>query len=145
MDKEPNDNYTLIINSDISYLEDVEGFFRNVFKEAQICNSKFKNFFLCISEGVSNAIIHGNRNKQEKIVRIEFELDGKEATVIIEDEGYGFNFNEIPNPTNDENLKKEKGRGLYIISTYAKEVKFLNWGNILKIKFDLSSEDPVLL
>jgi serine/threonine-protein kinase RsbW len=144
MDKAHDNKYMLVINSDICYLKNVEEFFKNVFQEAQICKEKFKPFFLCVSEGVSNAIIHGNKNKLEKEVGLKVEFDGKEAIVTIEDEGEGFNFSKIPNPTIDKNLKKEKGRGLYIIRTFAKEVKFFKRGSILKIKFDLSVEDSVL-
>jgi serine/threonine-protein kinase RsbW len=131
-------NYMLVINSDICNLKNVEEYFKNAFQDARICREKFQKFLLCVSEGVSNAIIHGNKNKLEKEVSLMFEFDGKEAVVIIEDEGEGFNFSKLPNPTMNENLKKEKGRGLYIIRTLAKEVEFFKKGRILKIKFDLS-------
>ena len=141
MNNTPGNNNILIIGSDTCYLEKVEIFLNSILTRAEIDRTKFKRLLLCVSEGVLNAVIHGNKNKVEKLVRIETELDDKEILVTIKDEGDGFNFNEIPNPTINENLKKEKGRGLHIIRTYADEVKFENKGSVLKIKFNLRAED----
>lgn len=136
-------NQKLIINSEIGHLETIRRFLENMFKESQICRSKFNRLLLCISEGVCNGIIHGNQNNSNKSVSLDIELEGNEAIVTIKDEGSGFDYNGLPNPTKGENLRKEKGRGLFIIRSYAKEIDFRNNGSVLRIKFDLG-EDTVL-
>ena len=137
-------SHHLVIHSSINYLEDVRNFLSEIFKEDNICNSKFNRLFLCISEGVSNAIVHGNNNIPEKDVKISIELtDTENVNVTIEDEGEGFNFSSIPDPVVYENLRKEEGRGLYIIKSYAEKVEFLNGGSVLKIKFNLGENDTV--
>ncbi|NQU84622.1 MAG: ATP-binding protein, partial [Mariniphaga sp.] len=138
MGKALDNSQKLILNSEIGHLELLRKFLKKTFKEREICRSKFNRLLLCISEGVSNAIIHGNKNNINKSVSLDVEIKSNEATVIIEDEGFGFDFNDQPNPTTQENLKKEKGRGLFIIKAYAKEIDFKNNGSILRIKFDLS-------
>lgn len=137
-------NKVLVIHSNICNLEDIEPFLGNIFKGLEISKSKFNRLLLCISEGVSNAIDHGNKNNEDKSVRIEVVVEGKTAWITIEDEGRGFNFSDLPNPTTGRNLKKERGRGLFIIRSYADEISFGNNGSVLKIKFNLSAEDTFL-
>jgi len=134
---------TQTIDSDIHNLGKVEKFLEQYFKNYTITWDRLQKLMVCVSEGISNAIIHGNGNDIKKVVRIEVDCNGKEAIILIEDEGKGFNKERIPNPTQSENIKKEKGRGIFIIRSYASEVTYKKKGRLLRIKFDLS-EDTVL-
>ena len=137
-------NQVLVLHSDTNRSEDIENFLNHIFDGSCLNKTMFNKVLLCISEGVSNAIDHGNKNNDGKSVRIEVEVERETVWITIEDEGNGFNFRNLPNPTTGKNLKKERGRGLFIIKTYADEIGFDKNGSVLKIKFDLSAEDKVL-
>lgn len=134
MRNEHDNKYLLTIQSDLCYLEEIERFLNEIFKMRNISLANFQKILLCVSEGVANAIIHGNGNNKEKSVRIEIVFDKLVCEVLIMDEGSGFDFENLPNPTNYENIRKEWGRGLYIIKSYASEVDFLKNGSVLKMK-----------
>ncbi|MBN1820794.1 MAG: ATP-binding protein [Prolixibacteraceae bacterium] len=136
-------NNELIIYSEIGHLEKIKSYLQNIVGKMQIKESAFNRILLCVSEAVTNAIIHGNRNNENKSVKIESTLNDSTLSITISDEGRGFDYTGIPDPTKLENLKKEKGRGLFIINFYSKEIYFFNNGSTINIKFDLS-ENTIL-
>ncbi|MBN2039559.1 MAG: response regulator [Spirochaetes bacterium] len=126
-----------------------------------LCNrTTAGNLSLVLKEAIDNAIIHGNleissdiienegikefyaevsKRKAEKKyldrkVTIYYELSESYVEYIIEDEGPGFNFNLLPDPTYPENFYKNSGRGLLIIRTLMDEVDWNEKGNIIRLK-----------
>ena len=89
------------------------------------------NLFVALDEAFVNAVKHGNRNDSSKLVRITAELSSKEARFTIEDEGEGFNVQEIPDPRDPENLFKTSGRGVLLIYNIMDEVAYNARGNRL--------------
>ncbi|HVF56541.1 MAG TPA: ATP-binding protein [Pyrinomonadaceae bacterium] len=89
------------------------------------------NLFIALDEAFVNAVKHGNRNDPRKLVRITADLSAKEARFTIEDEGDGFNVNEIPDPLDPANLFKTSGRGVLLIYNIMDEVKYNERGNRL--------------
>ncbi|HVF48061.1 MAG TPA: ATP-binding protein [Pyrinomonadaceae bacterium] len=81
---------------------------------------------LAIRESVANAVKHGNKFDESKNVEIKFSdvPDGFEITV--RDFGSGFTVEEIPDPTNPENLLKANGRGILFMRTFMDEVEWSN-------------------
>jgi serine/threonine-protein kinase RsbW len=144
MDKEFRNNYSLCIKSDFNQLNKVDSFLQDVIKIYCLSNSDYNIIFLCVSEAVSNAITHGNKNIKEKFVTIKVVIKNYEVTICVKDEGCGFEFDKVPSPITVKNIKKEQGRGLYIIKNYAKKLVFKGKGSIIEIKFDLSAGNSVL-
>ncbi len=81
---------------------------------------------LAIRESVANAVKHGNKFDKTKNVEVKFAdvSDGLEITV--RDHGTGFAVDDIPDPTNPENLLKSNGRGILFMNSFMDEV---NWEN----------------
>lgn len=77
---------------------------------------------LTISESVINAIRHGNQSDPSKNARLLISFDGQNVEVIVEDQGKGFNLDELADPTRAENLLKPCGRGILIIRSFMDEV-----------------------
>lgn len=136
---------SLSIPSELKYLSDVENFIHSFLKEEGLPNSQMGFIILTICESVNNAIIHGNKNDFNKKVDIRIERDRKQLLIEIEDEGHGFDIRSIPDPTEDDNIKNERGRGIFIIKNLADYVEFANNGSLVKIKFNLKSEHQFLL
>src|SRR5207247_3681601 len=51
-----------------------------------------------LREALVNAITHGNHDDPSKLVRITAEVSRHQARFTVEDEGVGFNVNDIPHP-----------------------------------------------
>lgn len=114
----------LVIKSDISELKNVEVFVRELFTENNIPVRFFNKVLLCISEAVLNSIEHGNKNDCNKEVCIFANYKLKTISVEIKDEGDGFNLEEVADPTNVENIKRESGRGLHIIRSLSEQIEY---------------------
>lgn len=97
----------------------------------------FNRVFLGISEAVSNAILHGNKLNPEKNVLIKMSLQGNKFHVEVEDEGNGFNQVHLFDPTRRENIKREHGRGIYILSKLADELSFKEHGRKIFMQFTI--------
>ncbi|HEX8844027.1 MAG TPA: ATP-binding protein [Pyrinomonadaceae bacterium] len=89
------------------------------------------NLFVALDEAFVNAVKHGNRNDPQKLVRITAELSAREARFTVEDEGDGFDIQEIPDPRDPANLFKTSGRGVLLIYNIMDEVEYNQRGNRL--------------
>src|SRR5262245_27903509 len=78
---------------------------------------------LTVSESVINAIRHGNQCDPAKNAHVSISFDGEIVEIIVEDQGEGFNFEDLADPTQAENLLKPCGRGILIIRSFMDEVK----------------------
>jgi serine/threonine-protein kinase RsbW len=84
---------------------------------------------LSVDEAVANAIKHGNKLDPAKVVRIEFLLDERGVRIVVEDQGTGFRPEEVPDPTEDENLEKPSGRGLMLMREFMTKIEYSQKGN----------------
>jgi len=88
---------------------------------------------LAFDEAVSNAVTHGHRGECEEKIRIDFEWDAATVTLVVADQGPGFDRQEVADPTLRTNLLKESGRGLHIIRSIMSEVSFNEKGNEIRM------------
>lgn len=126
----------LVINSAKSELRKVEKFIDDIFEENELNRKHFNRVLLCVSEAVINSIEHGNKYDSSKPITIEVNCDLNDIHIIIKDEGSGFDLNKVQNPTNKNNLKKESGRGIYIIRALSHFLKYNQKGNSVQLKID---------
>ena len=103
----------------------------------QISVEQYGNVLIAITEAVNNAIIHGNKNIANKQTDIEYNIDSQTITFTVFDEGTGFDFNDLPDPTSPENLEKPQGRGIFLMNHLADEVNFIDNGNVVQLKFSI--------
>jgi len=82
------------------------------------------NLAIAVTEAVGNAIIHGNKKNPNKKVHLEFRTSKNKIVITIRDEGEGFDPGSIQNPLLPENLMKESGRGIFILSELMDDVDF---------------------
>ena len=86
-------------------------------KDFSVPEDKLINFQIAVSEAFVNAIVHGNKENSNKLVFIDIEFNGNILSVTIKDQGSGFDISTLPDPTKEENLFKEHGRGIFIMRT----------------------------
>jgi serine/threonine-protein kinase RsbW len=86
-------------------------------------------FRLALEEAIVNAIKHGHHFDPGKLVRVRYRVEPERALAEIEDEGPGFDPDEVPDPTAPENLERPCGRGLFLIRAYMSWILFNERGN----------------
>ena len=96
---------------------------------------------LALEEALTNSIKHGNGMDPARTVAIECEITPDRMHVAIEDEGDGFNPDDVPDPTAEENLERPCGRGLMLIRTYMSQVRFNDRGNRVILEKERSRPD----
>lgn len=134
----------LRIPSDFRYLNDVQNFVDETLALCDLGVAKSNFVSLGVCESVSNAIGHGNNFDQQKYVTVSAELTHEALLFEIQDEGAGFDYTNLPDPTISKNVKKEGGRGLYIIHNIVDEVTFKNNGSSIQLKFNINRAHTVL-
>jgi serine/threonine-protein kinase RsbW len=76
---------------------------------------------MAVRECMVNAVVHGNRYNRKKRVHLTVELSKDSLTVIVGDEGGGFDINSLPDPLSPENLLNQSGRGILLIRAFMDE------------------------
>jgi len=112
------------IPSDPSYLPEAEEFIINIAQASNLAEVKYNSLALSFSEAASNCVVHGNKNDPNKKVRIKVIVDEEKITVILKDEGNGFNIQKVPDPTKPENILKDSGRGIHIMKSFLDELSY---------------------
>jgi FixJ family two-component response regulator len=126
-----------------------------------ICNHvTAENISLSLKEALSNAMFHGNLEVQSKIretegvrayneliekrknddkyknkrVHVLYELSSEWVQYTITDEGSGFDYHSLPDPTDPENFFKKSGRGILIMKIHMDEIEWYGTGNRIRMK-----------
>ncbi len=77
---------------------------------------------MAVREAVTNAVVHGNKLDGAKVVEVRLRNTPEVFEISVHDEGAGFNPNDIPDPTKDENLLRTSGRGIFFMRNFMDEV-----------------------
>ncbi|HEY0428199.1 MAG TPA: ATP-binding protein [Pyrinomonadaceae bacterium] len=91
---------------------------------------------MAVREAVANAVKHGNLLDETKQVEIALSSSDTDFEISVRDFGEGFAVEEIPDPTNPENLLKANGRGILFIRTFMDEVEWFHHpkgGTVIKM------------
>ncbi len=76
---------------------------------------------MAVRECLVNAVVHGNRYSSNKRVHLDIERSDNALTVVVGDEGDGFDLSSLPDPLAPENLLRQSGRGLLLIRAFMDE------------------------
>jgi len=119
----------------------VELFVEEITKQYCIEEDVFGNMIVSITEAVNNAIIHGNKREKSKFINISQFIEKTDKhqilSIKIKDEGDGFDYNNLADPTAPENIEMIGGRGLFLIKHLADYVIFNDSGNSIELQFKL--------
>lgn len=84
---------------------------------------------LALEEALVNAIKHGNAGQSDKLVHVVIDITPDKFACAVTDQGIGFDPNCVPDPTDDENLCRDCGRGIALMREFMDEVRFVDCGN----------------
>jgi serine/threonine-protein kinase RsbW len=128
------------VPSDLGLMNSVLQYLLERVEKLGLIKPERSNLFVALDEAFVNAVKHGNKNDPTKLVRITAEMSPKEACFTVEDEGEGFNVQDIPDPCDPTNLFKSSGRGVLLMYNIMDEVEYNAQGN--RVKMVKRTEDP---
>jgi serine/threonine-protein kinase RsbW len=80
---------------------------------------------LALQEALSNAVVHGNGMDAHKLVQVRCQCElGKGVSIVVTDQGQGFDAKAVPDPLAVERLEEDHGRGLHLMKLAMDEVWF---------------------
>ncbi len=115
----------------------VEPFVEKLVSRYNLSPDKQCNILISLTEAVTNAIVHGNCKAEEKTVQVRSRKDRDCIAVRVTDEGSGFDFNSLPDPTTPENLCKCGGRGVFLMRQLSDNLRFYNNGSTVEMRFKI--------
>ena len=124
------------IKSRIENLRLVEKFVDDISDELSLSNEIYGNLLVATLEAANNAIIHGNRQIEDLDVEIDMSKSDDKLLMTIKDQGRGFDYLNIPDPTSPENIEKINGRGVFLMTSLSDSLEFLENGAVVKLSFN---------
>lgn len=126
----------MFISSDFAEIVSVEALIDRLFTEHFSDSDIYGNMLIAVTEAVNNAIVHGNKLDRNKQVNVVVESTDESLSFTVKDEGVGFDFDHLPDPTAPENIEKENGRGIYLMRSLSDDVCFTGNGSVVTITFN---------
>ena len=125
------------IPSKIENLRKVEKIIDDISGEFKIGEDVYGNILIASLEATNNAIMHGNGLDESKEVTIEIKMKGKTLSIKVDDEGKGFDYEHIPDPTAPENIENVNGRGIFLMEKLSDNISFSRNGATVELEFNM--------
>jgi serine/threonine-protein kinase RsbW len=127
----------ICISSKIENLREVEKIIDELTARHDLGAEVYGNVLIASLEAVNNAITHGNLLNPEKMVEVKFILRDNKLIIITKDQGSGFDYENIPDPTAPENIENVDGRGIFLMRQLSDELTFHENGRISEMVFNI--------
>jgi serine/threonine-protein kinase RsbW len=115
----------------------LENFLQHVVERLNIDQNLYPNILISLTEAVNNAMIHGNQLDSRKKILVSFHEKKNEIRFYISDEGSGFDPYKLPDPTSEECIETEGGRGVFLMKQLTDEIHFLDQGRTVQLMWKI--------
>ncbi|HUE81854.1 MAG TPA: ATP-binding protein [Pyrinomonadaceae bacterium] len=112
----------LRLPSRIEVVEEVATAIAGIIKSSEFEEEAAFGIDLAVREAVTNAVLHGNNADESKFIEVILKSSQESIEISVHDQGAGFNPNEVPDPTDEENILKTDGRGIFFMRNFMDEV-----------------------
>ena len=126
----------LQIASRMEGITEVETLINQICEEFGVEEMHYGEILIAMTEAVNNAIVHGNKLDINKMVDVSVQTEGSKLQFRVTDQGPGFDFENIPDPTAPENLEKPNGRGVFLMRQLADTCEFEQLGRVAILTFE---------
>jgi serine/threonine-protein kinase RsbW len=126
----------LQIASRMEGITEVETLINQICEEFGVEEMHYGEILIAMTEAVNNAIVHGNKLDINKMVDVSVQTEGPKLQFRVTDQGPGFDFENIPDPTAPENLEKPNGRGVFLMRQLADTCEFEELGRVAILTFE---------
>ena len=115
----------------------IEGFMKSIMLRYNLSSDQYANMLISTTEAVNNAIIHGNKNDENKFVKLDLIKQKNRLCIKVSDEGTGFDLDSLQDPTCIDKISCEGGRGVFIMQQLADYICYHNDGRTVEMHFNL--------
>lgn len=129
------ESITIQIPSLVENLRIIESFIDNAKEVYNLDDDIYGNILIAVTESVNNAIRHGNHEDPTKCVSLSMQLAESSVRFTVEDQGDGFDFTRLPDPTSPDRLEETGGRGIFLMKHLSDEVHFTDHGKSVELVF----------
>jgi len=85
---------------------------------------------LALREALENAVVHGNQEEPDTKVHVRCRCQpGKEISIVVTDQGKGFDFEKTVGNGITTDPDSEHGRGIQLMKAYMNDVHFARGGS----------------
>ena len=130
-------NQKLLIPSKSENMVLVEKLVDDVCDLFDIKEEIYGHILVALTEAVNNALQHGNKANPDKQIEVTFKVKNDTLYFTIKDEGKGFDFNNLADPTDPANIEKPTGRGIFLMKHLADNIFFEDKGTKAILEFKL--------
>lgn len=127
----------LKLTSNPKNVERVGSFVHTVAEKYQIAPDTYGNILVSLTEAVNNAIMHGNDGDESKTVEVKLRKQKGALAFWVTDEGNGFDYDNLPDPTSPENILKIGGRGVFLMRQLSDRICFHDNGRVVEMCFKI--------
>ena len=127
----------ITFSSKIENLREVEKLVDEISVKCKLSPDVYGNVLIATLEAANNAVLHGNKGDLNKNVTVSFIHEKSKLQIIIEDEGQGFDYQNVPDPTAPENVENINGRGVFLMEKLSDEVEYQKEGARVELTFNL--------
>ena len=118
----------------------VEAFVERIAHKYRIAPDLYGNILISLTEAVNNAIIHGNEKDESKTVEVVLQEAEDAIALRVRDEGRGFDFDSLPDPTQPDNVTRIGGRGVFLMRQLSDGVDYQDNGSTVEMRFSLNQQ-----
>ena len=110
-----------LLDSTLDSVDSAEALVRQTAAEVGFNEDDLHDLGMAVREAMVNAVVHGNRYSLKKKVHLNVQQSVDSISVVITDEGEGFERTTLPDPLAEENLLRQSGRGLLLMEAFVDE------------------------
>ncbi len=119
------------VDSDLAVVQKTSQDVLTFLKPLSLNEAALFDIRLCLEEALINAMKYGNELKKNIPVELDVESDSGQVIITVKDQGPGFDPAKLADCTNEENLYRNRGRGVYLIHQLMDRVQYNEKGNSL--------------
>ena len=131
------ENQRLLIPSKAENIVLVEKLVDDVCDLFDIKEEIYGHILVALTEAVNNGLQHGNKANPDTRVEVAFKVKEDTLYFTVTDQGSGFDFNNLLDPTEPENIEKPTGRGIFLMKHLCDNVTFEEKGTRVIMEFKL--------
>ena len=125
------------LSSDLQNLRIIEKMIDDITLSLDLSDEVYGNILVATIEAANNAIIHGNKLDPQKEINVYLDVYDKKIKIAIQDQGPGFDYEHVPDPTAPENREKINGRGVFLMKRLSDDLIFKDKGRLVELTFNL--------
>jgi serine/threonine-protein kinase RsbW len=126
------------IQSTLDNIGHIEKLVDEISEQCKLSSDVYGKILIATIEAVNNSIVHGNKFDKSKTVEVSVQISKSAIHIYVKDQGPGFKFEDVPDPTKPENIENVSGRGVFLMKNLADKINFEANGSHVELIFNIN-------